>query len=161
MSSNRIFRTLLVAAGFGLLVVLIAPTAQAATDSASLSVNMTIPGNCQISGSTLAFPVYNTNDLDALAASTTFAVQCTVDTTVSVDFGGNRNRTMRNGTSSLTYQVSEVAGGPALGQFGDRIDGVSVAGNVATDVPIVGTIPPGQPTLAGTYTDTVLMTLTF
>lgn len=159
-----------------LAAALIAP-AQAGTATANLTVQVTITASCTINAATLDF---GSNAGTALVAanvnsSTTVSVTCTNGSpyAIGMDNGANASgsqRRMKTGTNFLNYNLyvdsaranawttaasnttCTTANSCALGTGNGSAQTVSIYGRV----PSIGTAPP-----AGSYTDTVTMTITY
>ena len=136
-----------------------------AADSYSLIVTATVQGICkftQASGQTLTFTNNASGGIDPsvaanATANATIAYKCTSGTAPSTftgvganDTGGNH--VVKNGTNSMIYTVTLTGGGAGDG-FG--------AGSTNKTVAVAGTILPAQfqSAAAGTYTDTLVVTI--
>ena len=147
--------------------IFVGATANAATDTDTLSVSVTVETACSVAGGTLDFGTYTGGQQAALdgQGTITFA-NCGVGTlTLELDGGqaGNVNaRTLKaNGGGELDYQLYRNASRNQIWGTGNDAQLVQllIAGNGS--VPVYGKIPGGQTAAAGTYTDTVNITLTF
>ena len=162
-------RVLLAALSLGGLAA--AGSAQAQSPATgSLTVNATVPANCELDSPTLAFgttvDVLAATDTDA---SATINVTCTTGTAyeVALDDGTNFStvRRMEIGTtgSFLTYELYRDAS--RTQRFGsivaERASGTG-QGSSADAILVYGRIPQGQTTAAvGAYTDTVGISVTW
>lgn len=150
--------------------------ADAATATANLAVSATVSASCSISTSALAFGAYDPVGANASApldASGAVIVTCTngASTTVTLGQGTHANtgstdaaplRRMKDaGTNFLSYTLYQDAGrttswantsGTGVGHTG--------AGS-ATNIAVYGRIAGGQNVAPGSYTDTVVATVTF
>ena len=144
--------------------------ALAATDTDTFAVTATVVDSCSVSANDLDFGNYDPLALAATTASTTIDVTCTLlaPFTVALDSGVNGadidNREMSDGSAALGYQLFSDA--PLSTVFGDGLIGSTVAGVgagplVPVNVPVFGQIPLGQNMEAGSYSDTITVTLTF
>lgn len=140
--------------------------ADAATTNSTMAVSATVASSCVVSTSPVAFGTYNPqlgSTLDGLGA---VAVTCTKDTTytVSLDGGGQADvaaRAMLSGGNQLPYQLYSdasysVVWGTAVGQ--------TVAGTgsgTQQNLSVYGRIPASQNVPAGSYTDTINVTVTY
>ncbi len=143
--------------------------------TANLTVTATVTGSCSITAGTLALtydPVV-TNLASAATGSTTLAVACTSGTNGTITLGQGLTplststdavpvRQAANGTNLLTYYLyqdavnSHVWGNTAAS--GEVYPGTGTQGSVT----VYGAIPAAQTTVpAGTYSDTVVATITF
>ena len=152
-------------------------SAQAATATSNLTVQITITASCTINAATLDFgPNPGTTLVAAnIDAQSTVSVTCTSGSPYSIgmDNGANASgtqRRMKTGANFLNYNLYVDAGRSnawttastniacttanscALGTGSGSAQSVSIYGRV----PSIGTAPP-----PGTYTDTVLMTITY
>jgi spore coat protein U-like protein len=139
--------------------------ASAQTADTTMSVNTTVTKTCTISAADLAFAGYSqTANTDT---TSTVTVQCT-GTSGTLNFkvgdGGNLSggsRRMTDGVNFINYQVATTAGGTDLVNIDDVATSVD-AGTGAGTVTLHGRIPSGQGNKpAGTYSDTVTLTLTY
>jgi spore coat protein U-like protein len=152
-------------------------SAQAATATSNLTVQITITASCTINAATLDFGSNPGTTLVAanIDASSTVSVTCTSGSPYSIgmDNGANASgaqRRMKTGANFLNYNLYVDAGRTnawttaasnstcttanscALGTGNGSAQSVSIYGRV----PSIGTAPP-----PGAYTDTVLMTITY
>ena len=154
-----------------------ARTANTATATANLTVQMTITASCTISAATLNFGTLPGTAVSGAAtnAATNVSVTCTNGSPYSIglDNGANASgsqRRMKSGTNFLNYNLytdvglthawTTAAGSTTctsanscyLGTGNGSAQTVTVYGQL----PAVGSAPP-----PGTYTDTVTMTITY
>lgn len=141
----------------------------AAQFNANLTVHADVIKNCVVTTTDLEF-----NDYDPIVANSTVAaakagvgavnVACTKTSTnesftVELDGGANFDTTRRmwNGTDYLNYDVLDAtnAAWPAAGVTG------TPGGLVPVAVVVNGSIPGAQDVSAGSYTDTLLVTVTY
>jgi spore coat protein U-like protein len=154
-------------------------SAQAGTATANLTVQITIIDACTINAATLNFGAAvpgTTLVASPVTGSTTVSVTCTNGSLYSIgmDSGANFNagqRRMKNGvanylsyglyvdagfvnpwTTGASNSTCTTAGGCVLGTGNGSAQLITIYGRV----PAIGTAPP-----AGTYTDTVTMTITY
>jgi len=167
----------LLLATLGLLAALTwAPSAEAAAP------------NCNMSTSGLAFGSYDPTSVSAVPTSGSISFNCTytgtgftATLTISAGKSGNyANRTLVFGAQALNYNIyvnaadTEIfGGGTGNGASGTWYyylcypgGGVNCAGGggqsgVTYIAPMYGLIPAGQDVSAGTYSDTILATITF
>ncbi len=147
-------------------VAVMAGTAQAASVTSSFQTQITIQDDCEISSPTnMNFGTVGLlkNNVDA---SSTFVVRCTENTnyTIALDNGQNAsggNSRMANsaGTKFVTYELYQDSGRSTLW---DDTNTVSATGT-GTDqsYTVYGRVPPQPTPPAGTYTDTVTITVTY
>ncbi|MDB2333135.1 spore coat U domain-containing protein [Amylibacter sp.] len=147
-------------------------SASFASESANLSVKASVASSCSISTSELDFGTYDPSSSSAktgTGGSVTY--NCTNGTAGTVRIAGGLNqdpdspgtdaapnRRMRNGGSYLNYTLYQPTPDVIWGNTAGS--GVALNGSgSAINIPIAGAIPAGQPSTAGSYTDTVAITL--
>lgn len=152
-----------------------ASTAVAAISTANLAVSATVSNNCTITTSALSFGSYDpvsANSSAALNGTGGVSVTCTsgASTTVALGQGANANtgstdaaplRRMASGTNRLSYSLYQDAARTAV--WGNTV-ATSVAHTgtgTSTAITVYGAIAGGQNVPAGSYTDTVVATVTF
>ncbi|MBZ5520714.1 MAG: spore coat U domain-containing protein [Acidobacteriia bacterium] len=140
-----------------------------------MSVTATVNGNCIIAGGTLAFGAYDpvvTNATTPLANSVALTVTCTNGWPATVTLGQGANpaggstaaaplRQMASGGNFLSYALFQdnantIIWGDTPGT-GEAYTGTGAAGTVT----VYGQVAAGQNVPAGSYGDTVLVTITF
>lgn len=139
--------------------------AEAATSTTQMTVTATVLSSCALTGASLNFGEYvsgRTTNLD-VDGQITYS-NCSGRLTFELNGGqsGNVNaRAMRNGANSLNYQLFRNPTRTAIFGTGTNAQSVDqlIPGN--GQVIVYGRIPSGQSVPAGTYTDTVTVTLTF
>lgn len=124
---------------------------------------------CTITSSTgVSFGVYNVYAAAPLDSAGTITYSCTLSISVTIDIGTGSgtyaSRTMRAGTSTLAYNLYTNAARTTV--WGDGTSGTGHHGPVlgligSTTVSIYGRVPAGQDVAAGSYTDTVVVTLNY
>lgn len=147
----------------------------AATATSNLAVSASVSNNCLIDASGgLAFGAYDpvsANAASDLDSSGTIAVTCTNGASTSITLGQGANaavgstdaaplRQMNDGsTNNLSYNLYSDAGYTTVW---DNSTGVSYTGTGAADsVTVYGRVGAGQNVPAGSYSDTVVATVTF
>jgi spore coat protein U-like protein len=155
----------------GLLAVLAAPRAYAATATADLAVSATVSNNCTISTAPLAFGSYDPVDTHSAAnlnGTGTVIVACTknVAPTIALGLGNNANgatRRLTDGTNFLTYQLYKDAARTQV--WGDAVGDVLSPGAAPSKAPrnltVYGAVTSNQDVPAGSYADTVVATVDF
>ena len=151
-------------------------TAYAGTATSNLSVTATVSANCTIDASgTVAFGAYDpvvANAAADLDNTGTISTVCTNGSSAAITLGQGANadagstddlplRRMTDGTNFLGYEIfadsarTTVWGNSAATE-------VSVTGTGASvDTTVYGRVAQGQNVPAGSYTDTVIATVTF
>ncbi|MGC4089838.1 MAG: spore coat U domain-containing protein [Polyangiaceae bacterium] len=171
---NSVVRGLAIVAACGLFG---AGQAEAAFNSANLSVSASVGASCSISTSALAFGAYDpvvANSSTALDGTGGVIVTCTngASTTVTLGQGSNANtgstdaaplRRMRDGATSnyLSYTIFQDSGhNTAWGNTTPT--GLAYTGTgSSTTLSVYGRVAAAQNVPAGTYTDVVVATITF
>jgi spore coat protein U-like protein len=155
------------------MVAVPAPQAQATTTTTPLSVTAIVGAVCSLSTSAVAFGSYDpivVNASSPLNATGSVSDTCSngLGGTITLDQGLDPTsssttavpaRQMRNGAAVLGYFLySDSARTVAWGSTG-----VGITGTGATSAPILvyGQIPGAQNAAAGSYADTVTVTVTF
>jgi spore coat protein U-like protein len=153
-------------------------SAQAGTATGTLSVSITITAACTISSTaTLAFGSVTGASLATTDAttSTTISVTCTNSAPYAIGLGlgsnasGNQRRMATAGSNYLNYALYQSSGttqpwttatsSTACTTSGDCVLGTGTGAAVTTT--IYGDVPSGQTPPAGSYTDSVTMTIYF
>ncbi len=143
-----------------------ASAAQAGSSTGTMAVSASVTGTCKITtaAGTLAFGAIDPSLVAAnVTTNTTFAYKCTTGTTptsmsnnLGLNAGAGTQAKMVSGANTLNYSVAFAAATLTAGTgFG--------TGSVATTITENGTIVAvdAQNAIAGTYTDTVTITLNF
>lgn len=163
-------RTALVAASVcgGILASCVQPAA-AATATGTLTITVTVISACVVSNGTVAFPNYSPIDSVNVDQTGTFTVTCTKGTpgTLGLGLGANTSggaRRMANGTGEfLVYELYKEAAHTNV--WGNSAPAWVTLANAPSNLPqtqtVYGRIAPGQNVLAGSYSDTVTITLTY
>jgi spore coat protein U-like protein len=148
-----------------LAVISLSQPARSATDTDVLTVTATVLSACSLSGGTLAFGSYASGQTEnADVDGTINYVNCSGTLTFALDGGGSGNinaRQMSNGANRLSYQIYRNAARNAVWGTGADAQTQILLETRNGSVTVYGRIPGGQVVPAGTYTDTVNVTLTF
>lgn len=148
-------------------------TAFAGTDTSDMTVSATVSNSCTISAGSMDFGAYDAVDASAVDGSATVSVACTSGSTNTITLGQGANadtgstdaaplRQMANGGEMLAYTLFQDASrtipwGNTAGTGADY----TAASSASSDVTVYGTITAGQDVPAGSYSDTVVATITF
>jgi spore coat protein U-like protein len=152
--------------GASALVVLAAWAHTALAQTADLNVTAQIVENCTLNGGTIDFGTYSSTGGTATEGEGTFSYQCTsgTDIVLSLNQGiqpeGGRRAMANGGGGTLLYELYTDAG--RLNVWGEGPEeGLVVTGTAASQqtVQVFGSIDAGQEEPAGTYNDTVQITL--
>lgn len=153
-------------------VSMAASPAYAGTATSSLNVSATVSQNCTITTTGVVFGSVDVISGFSVDSIGQISVACTNGTawTASANAGGGAgatlsDRKMVNGTNLLSYDLYTDAARTMI--WGDGVGGATATiADIGTGAPknksIYGRIPPSQVTMpAGTYTDTVTVTVTY
>lgn len=163
-------RVLRFPAAIGCAVMLVAApiSVSADTQSANLTVSATVIASCSVSNASLAFGNYNPTTSGNVDQSASFNVTCTKGTTATVGLGTGANasgstRRMTNGSDYLTYELYKETGRTNVwGNAGaDLVSLAAASSNSAQSLTVYGRVTGSQNVGAGSYTDTVVVTVTF
>ena len=155
----------------GCAMILASSPASAAVANGSLSVDATVTANCTVSTSALAFGNVNTINGQNVDGTGGITVTCTNGTswTAAAGVGGGSgatfsSRRMTNGSDQLTYNIYTNSGRTTV--WGDGTGSTATVGSTGTgtaqNVTIYGRVASGQTGVpAGTYADTVAVTVTY
>lgn len=174
MTSARAGLVFLVSAGLW-------ASAQAAPGTSSLTATASVGSNCSVTTTPVAFNTYD--PIGANLASPLYAgngavtVTCVKGTAPVIALGLGAHaagavRRMSNGSDFLEYELYQPTGTPpsttcsfpASAVWGSGASALSTTSAPSKDArvyAICGTVPPGQNPSIGTYTDTVVATVTF
>lgn len=154
----------------GITAALISVPAYAETDDTTMPVTAEVLDACEVSATPMAFgtiPVLGSQDIDAQA---TISLLCTVGANydVAMDTGLNAAGAQRNlgnadgATDVIPYEIYSDASFSAVwgSTSGNTVGGIATTGTV--DITAYGRIPvSAAPVVAGSYEDTVTVTVTF
>jgi len=146
-----------------LAAALLLPTAaMAAQTTNDLNVSITITASCTVNAATVAFGTHDGDIVNYLYNTVDLTVNCTPGTTYTLGFNPGSNhdgftRRMENGGDYVKYDLYKDSGHTLA---------LDTATNVFThvDTPpltVYGRVEGSQTPPVGTYTDTVVMTLTY
>lgn len=129
-----------------------------------LGVAAPAAADCTASTQAVSFGSYNTLSSAALDGVGNVHVNCVGEVlftvTLSAGNGTIQNRLMLNGTEQLGYNL--YTDSARLFIWGDGVNGSSVSfTGSSADLAVYGRIPGLQNVRAGSYTDTVVVTVTF
>lgn len=154
-----------------LLALLASAPTFAATASGTLAVSATVASVCTISNGTLAFGSYDPSAGTALDGSTTLTLTCTVGTAYNIGMGAGGGtgatttvRKLTNGLSTMSYRLFRDSGrtlnwGNVVGV--DSLVGTSSALSLTNTINVYGQIPASEAVPAGSYLDSVAITVTY
>ena len=138
----------------------------AATATASFAVTATVQASCVITATPLAFGTYSGTQVDA---TSTMSVTCTNTTPYNIGLGAGAGsgatvaaRKMTSGAVLLNYSLSRDAGRSL--NWGNTVATDTLAGTgtgVAQTLTVYGRIAAGQFVTPGSYTDTIIATVTY
>ncbi len=150
-----------------LIAVATATPAAPATLSDTLAVRVVVQPACTISGATLDFGNYTSGQATALNGFTQIAYNACPATQLRFQLDGGTNgtstaRKLANGSGGLlNYGIYRDSA--RTQNFGQGVDSrlITPSASGTGTVSVYGRIPAGQSVAAGTYTDTVVITLDF
>ena len=139
-------------------------TVDAATSTANFTVTASVAAACTIGASNLAFGAYTGNTLDI---NSTVTANCVTGTTYSIALNAGIGagattavRKLTSGANTLNYALYSDAAHSAI--WGTGPDAVSDTGTgTSQSKNVYGRISAGLTPVAGSYTDTVIATITF
>lgn len=143
--------------------------ALAGTDSDTMAVTATVVASCDVDAQDLAFGSYDPVSPTPLDAATTISVMCTTGTSydVAVNAGTGSGATvatrkMSASSNTLNYSLYSNAGRTTVWGATSGSNTVTGTGNgAAQTLNIYGRIPVHQTSPAGSYSDTITVTVTY
>lgn len=153
-----------------LLLVIGAPAGEAATASTTFNVNANVLAVCSVTSTDLNFGDYDASHPSARSATSTLSVTCSngQDYTIALDAGAGSgatvaDRKMTSGANTLGYGLYSDSSHTTV--WGDgTLSTVTVAGTGdgnPQSLTVHGRIPPAQHATAGSYSDTITVTLNY
>lgn len=144
--------------------------ALAATATDTMGVSATVVSACILDASDLAFGNYDPTSASAVDATTTVQVTCTTGTSFTVGLNAGlasgatvTTRKLQNGANLLAYQLYSNAGRTT--NWGNTPGTDTPAATVATTTPttltVYGRLAALQNVPAGSYSDTVTVTVNY
>lgn len=140
-------------------------TAFGGTDTDTLSVTATVQSACALNGGTMAFGQYlsgQTTNLDVVGQIN--YANCSGNLSFELDGGQAADvnaRKMLSGSNQLQYQLYRNSARNAVWGTGTNAQGLQLLQPLSGKIDVYGRIPSGQAVPAGSYADTVNVTLTF
>jgi spore coat protein U-like protein len=138
--------------------------AGAITDNYSLTAQVNIPDQCQVSATDLDFGTRNT-PLAQVDSTSTVTVRCTNSTDFEVGLNGGLtgNREMTNGTDQVAYELyQDAARSVDWGNTpGTLQTGIGLGTGSAINLTVYGRVFANPTAEAGSYSDTVTVEVTF
>lgn len=150
--------------------------AVAGTDTSNMAVSATVSANCTITAGALAFGAYDPVSANASAdldQTATLTVNCTSGSAATITLGQGANadasstdaaplrRMKDSATNYLSYSLFSDTGRATV-WGNDATTDVAYSGTGAdTTVSVYGRVDAGQNVPAGSYSDTVVATITF
>ncbi len=163
------WRILISSLAFFLAGLFAAAPASAQTATTTFPVTATVLTSCSVTANPLAFGNYNPTSATALDATTTMSVLCTVGTSFTVGLNAGTaagatvtTRQMSNGTSRLNYALyQEAARTTNWGNTPATSPAPITAPVAASTLTVYGRVPALQNVPAGSYTDTITVTVSY
>jgi spore coat protein U-like protein len=154
---------------FAVAAFAIPQTALAGTDTDPMTVTATVIASCDVDANDLAFGSYDPVSSTPLDAATTVSVMCTTGTTYDVLLNAGTGsgasvttRKMTSGANLLNYSLYSNAGRSAVWGTSVGSDTIAGTGNgAAQTLNVYGRIPINQTAPAGSYTDTITVTVSY
>lgn len=148
---------------------LISNAAQAATATTSFAVSAVVASGCAVTALPLAFGAYDAAGSSQLDATTSVTVLCTLGTAYNVGLNAGTGsgatvatRKLTNGANTLNYTLYGDSNHTTV--WGNTVGTNTVSGTYTLAQPaytVYGRIASGQVVPAGTYTDTITVTITY
>jgi len=166
MGMNKV----LVAVG---LVVGSAAAAQAGSAQSNLSVSANVTSTCTINAGSLSFGSYDPVAGTQVDGSATVSVACTKGANAQITLGQGThaaggstdaapNRRMADGASNLQYSLfSDASRSVTWGNTSGTSVGYASSSSATSSLTVYGRVAAGQDVAAGSYTDTVVATISF
>lgn len=160
MNSNLLKTTLVAAAG-----LLFANSTLAATATTTFQVTATVAESCKVTAGNLDFGAYDPLSATARDGSSVIKATCTkgTDYTIGLDQGNNTSGTVRrmaNGGEFLSYELYSDSGRTTAWSNSTVVSTAAATGGEESYT-VYGKIPPAQFVTAGSYADTVTVTVTY
>lgn len=139
----------------------------AGTSTATLSVGVTVVSNCKVSASSLTFANYVSGQPDNSDTTTTISYSGCPSESLKFELNDGNNaqgnyRGMRSSAGAvLAYQLYRNSGYTALIGSGSSAVNFTAPASGSGTVSVYGRIPANQSVPAGSYSDTVAVTMTF
>jgi len=163
------YRTL-TATGGALLWLMTPQMAMAGSATASMGISATVLSACIVTSNSMAFGIYNPTSATATDATSTFDVTCTAGTSYSVGLNAGTKagatvstRQMTSGGNALSYSLySDSSRSTNWGNTpGTDTPSQTTAGVLPSTFTVYGRIPAQQNVQAGSYSDTVTVTVSY
>jgi spore coat protein U-like protein len=154
-----------------------AMTASAATQVSTFNVTATVINDCIISSTNIAFGNYDPTVATAVTAQGAITAKCTLGDVVSVGLNQGLTpgtgssaavpvRQMINGANNLPYHIYTTSGGTTewgVGTVGTNEPAAQTSLSVLIPLTFTtyGSLPAGTNVPAGSYSDTVIATVTY
>jgi spore coat protein U-like protein len=139
----------------------------ATTATSTFAVTATVAANCTISAGALTFGAYDpvvTNATTNLDQTSTITVACTKGSTgvVSLDNGANYSsgRRMKAGANFLGYEMYSDSGRTTVWNTTNTVS-YTAASKATSPLTVYGRVAAGQDVPVGSYSDSVIATITF
>jgi spore coat protein U domain-containing protein, fimbrial subunit CupE1/2/3/6 len=150
-----------------LAAVLAAGAARAGTVDATFEVSANVKKTCTITAANIAVGDYDPIVVNATPAAAAegqgdIVVACTnkLPYSITLDAGTSTNRTMTNGIDTLSYELYRDSTHTTVWNATNTVNGVG-QGKTANTHTVYMSVPGGQETASGLYTDNVLATVNF
>lgn len=149
--------------------------ASAASSNTTFQVTATVVNNCVINSTNIAFGNYDPTSATAVTAQGSVTAKCTKGDVVYVELGQGNNpgtgstaavpaRQMKSGANLLPYDIYTTSGGTTewgTGTANRPASQTSASVNTPLTFVTYGSLPAGTDVPAGSYTDSVVATVTY
>jgi spore coat protein U-like protein len=137
------------------------------TATQNFQVTATVASSCQInSASELAFGTYDPLSSTDKEATNTISITCSTGThyDVGLDDGLNSDagaRNMSDGSNNLNYEIYTDSGKTTPWNSTNLVSGDATSSSTAIDLVGYGTLTAGQDVPEGSYSDTIVATISY
>jgi spore coat protein U-like protein len=146
--------------------------AQAASTTANLNVSASVTDNCSVQAGSLAFGSYDPTSNSDTTAQANLSVTCTYGASAKImlNQGSNPNsgstdaaplRQLGNGNSFIGYYLYQDSGNSTVWGNTSSTGKDHTGAGTATTITVYGKITAGQNVMAGSYSDTVTVTVSY
>ena len=147
------------------LMLTVATHAEAATATATLTVTANVRSGCSIENGSLNFGDYTAGQAQALDGTGIIRIRNCAGLTVTIELDGGssgsvNNRELRSTNGRLSYQLYRDPARSEVWGTGNDANRVQILDSDVS-IQVFGRIFSGQNVPAGSYTDTISVTMTF
>lgn len=142
-------------------------TGHASTSTTTIAVSATVQAACSVTATAIAFGNYSSASGNTGTSNVTVTCQATTPYTLDLDAGAHgtlngqsTTRAMASGASLLNYNLYTTAALTTVFATGAGND-ISSTASPSDTQHVYGSLPSGQSSGPGSYTDTVNVTITY